>query len=363
MNLPVYDERRGAFARLRGRRVLIYWPHGLGDFVHLSYILPLVEPSNTYFITRFGDDYVHLYDGCEIATPIYSGIAKPQDGSALHARHLGINFKRIRNAPMEVEVPEPLHGRIEAAGIDTLLYTDYPEHEGRLGFPFHTKARALARDLVSAERLASLPLDRPLVSALPLATTRETTALVEERLRSYVGAAERLIVVAPGGHTTPQKTWPESEVEAFADAMLAATPKTRTVTIDERTSKQIGRDPALAATTQDLFGDCAIPFAQMLIALLRACDAFVGVAAGPLHTALAIGGRPIVGIWLAHYPDWYDENTEGAIHLVGPYALKKRLDRRKATATLPLRLRARTVDFRNRLPGARDAILALESLM
>ena len=41
--MPVYDERRHVFARVHGERVLIYWPHGFGDFVHFGYVLPLLE--------------------------------------------------------------------------------------------------------------------------------------------------------------------------------------------------------------------------------------------------------------------------------------------------------------------------------
>jgi len=150
VELPVYDERGGAFARLRDRRVLIYWPHGFGDFVHLSYIVPLLEPSNAYYLTRFGDDFVHLYDEGEVVTPMYSGARAIGDGSAFGTPHLGIRFKKIRNRPMTFAVPEPLRSRIGEARIDTVLYTDYPEYEGKLAFPYHTKARALAKNRNSA---------------------------------------------------------------------------------------------------------------------------------------------------------------------------------------------------------------------
>ena len=36
-------EDRGRFAALRDARVLIYWPHGLGDWVHFGAIAPLLE--------------------------------------------------------------------------------------------------------------------------------------------------------------------------------------------------------------------------------------------------------------------------------------------------------------------------------
>lgn len=362
MKLPVYDERHGAFAKLRNRRVLIYWPHGLGDFVHLSYVLPLLEPSNTYYITRFGDDYSHLYDTSDIATPLSTTITRPRDRGNSGPPHLGIDFKRIRNAEMDAVFPEPLQSSVKNAQIDAVLYTDYPEREGRLAFPFHTKARALAKDLVAFDRLATLPLHDKLQSALPFAVSPETAVLVEERVRTYVGSGERFTVVASGGHTFPEKTLPEAQVAALAYAIQSRDPKSRVITVDERTSTEIGRDPNLAATTQDIFGDLPIPFSEKLTALLRVSDAFIGVVSGPLHMALAIGGRPTVGIWLAHHPDWYDEPNQESIHLLGPIAVQRNLARRKATTSLPQNMRARTVDFPDRTPGAIDIVNLLDML-
>lgn len=360
MELPVYDERGGAFARLQNRRVLIYWPHGLGDFVHFSYVAPLLEPSNTYYLTRFGDDFVHLYDEDEIVKPLYSGARTIGDGSALEARHLGVNFKKIRNREMRLTVPEPLRSRMQDAQIDTVLYTDYPEYEGKLAFPFHTKARALARNLVVPERLAAFDLNAPLRSSLKFIAPAQNAALVEERLRRYVAPDERLVVVAAGGHTNLKKIWPEEEVQKFARLLRSHDSRARVITIDESASGAIGREPGLAPTTQDLFGDLDVPFAHLLLALLRASDAFVGVASGPLHTVLAMGGRPVVGIWLAHFPDWYDEPRADSIHLAGPYIYAKNLDRRKATVTKPPELRARVIPFPRTAPAAADALEALK---
>jgi hypothetical protein len=362
VRLPVFDERGGAFARLRNRRVLLYWPHGLGDLVHLGYVAPLLDPTNTYFITRFGDDFVHLYDGCENVTPLYSGVRAIDDGGSLGARHLGIDFKKIRNREMTLVVPEPLRARIAEARIDAVLYTDYPEREGKTAFPFQTKARALAQELVSRERLAESGLDAPLRSALTLAAPADVTALVEERLRTFVAPEERLIVLSPGGHSALRKVWPEAEVQSFAEHMRARDSRNRVLTIDERSAAESGRDRELAPTTHDLFAGIEAPFAHVLLALIRASDAFAGVPSGPLHAALAAGGRPVVGIWLAHHPDWYDEPCRESIHLVGPYVYAKRFERRNATITRPERFHTRVVPFPHRTPQASDVAQAFELL-
>ena len=75
-------EDRGRFAALRPRAVLIYWPHGLAIGYILAAIAPLLEPSNVYAITRFGDDYVSIMEGSSPVAPLFSGARAPSDGSA-----------------------------------------------------------------------------------------------------------------------------------------------------------------------------------------------------------------------------------------------------------------------------------------
>src|SRR5579862_1404968 len=76
------------FAQLSDARVLIYWPHGLGDWTHLGAIVPLLDPSNSYAVTRFGDDYVSLMEGNRLLTPLFSGVRAPGDGGDRGAKHL-----------------------------------------------------------------------------------------------------------------------------------------------------------------------------------------------------------------------------------------------------------------------------------
>jgi hypothetical protein len=357
--LPVYDEHRGGFAALTGRRVLIYWPHGLGDFVHLAYVLPLLEPSNEYFLTRFGDDFVHLYDTAAIAHPIYSGERRIGAGSP---PHFGVNFKKIRNRVERLTIPEPLRSRIESARIDTVLYTDYPEKTGRVAYPFHTKARYIIGKLVAPERLAQFDLSQPLQPGIPFTAPDASRRLVEDRLRAAVEPGDRLYLISPGGHTQLDKIWPEASVAEFARLVRARDARARVVVIDERTSDAIGREPGLAPTTADLFAGLDVPFAHLLTTLIRASHAYAGVSSGPLHCAIAIGGRPTAGIWLAHWPEYYDEPSE-AVHLVGPNVYRKKLDQRIGAYTKKQApaLRYRIVPFRERMPAAADVLDALDS--
>jgi hypothetical protein len=56
---------------------------------------------------------------------------------------------------------------------------------------------------------------------------------------------------------------------------------------------------------------------------------------------LARGGVPVIGLWVAHHPDWYDEPNVNAIHVVGRYVRDRGFDRRVATTSKPASLRHR----------------------
>lgn len=363
MEMPVCSDDGRAFGAVTNRRVLIYWPHGFGDFVHLSLVVPLLEPSNEYYLTRFGDDFVHLYDGGERVHPLFSGTRALGTGAELGARpHFGLDLDHPPDGMTRLDVPEPLRSRIEEHGIETMLVCRYPEMTGRTPYPWQTKARYLASRIVAPQRFASIDLSQPLRSSLAFRAPSKAAERIETRLREFVPFGARLYVLSAGGHTQSDKIWLESEVAAFASEVRRRDERARVVTVDERGSATIGRESGLAPTTTDLFGDLDLPFAPVLVTLVRAAHAYVGVASGPLHAAIAMGGRPTVGIWLAHWPEYYDEPSPEAIHLVGPAGYRRGLDRRVGARTkadagvLPYRIEA----FRTRPPTSTDALDALE---
>jgi hypothetical protein len=363
LELPVYSDDGRRFGSVTNRRVLIYWPHGFGDFVHLSLVVPLLEPTNQYYLTRFGDDFVHLYDEGERVLPLFSGTRAPGDGSGLGARpHFGLDLDHPPDGVTALDIPEPLHSRIVEHRIDAMLVCRYPEMTGRTPYPWHTKARYLASRIVAPERFAAVDLSQPLVSSLAFRAPADATARIEARLREWVEPGTHAYILSAGGHTQVDKIWFEHEIVAFAREVRRRDPRARVVTVDERTSDAIGREHGLAPTTTDLFGDLDLPFAHVLVTLVRAAHAYAGVASGPLHAAIAMGGRPTVGIWLAHWPEYYDEPSPDAIHLVGPMVYRKGLDRRLGARTkaragvLPYRIEA----FRTRAPSSADALDAIE---
>ncbi|HEY9180141.1 MAG TPA: hypothetical protein VIO32_05440 [Candidatus Baltobacteraceae bacterium] len=334
MSVQVVDERRRHFAKLRDKNVFIYWPHGLGDWAHLALIVPFFERSNRYTVARYGDDYVALFEGNAYATPLYTGVRSISDGTDAGARHLGVPWKRINGRVRKIAA-----GRFESAferrHFDAVLYTDYPERAGRTKYPFHTKARALLRDLVDLSPAVLGALEKPLRSSISFDVDREIEHIIDDRLRGYVTPGERLALIGRGGHTSAGKNWQSDEVAALRGILDSQRPRWRALCFED----DFG----------GLFGDLDIPFALVLKVLVRRAAVLIGVPAGPLHVALGHGQIPVVGIWLAHHPDWYEETSRSALHLLGKPVFDMRYDRSTAHTSVPPALRNRTISLRERM--------------
>ena len=350
--LGAMREDRGRFAELRNARVLIYWPHGLGDWAHLGTIAPLLEQSNAYAVTRFGDDYVSMMEGNRFFEPLRSGVRRPSDGSERGATHLGVALEECNGRRVSLALPEPLDEEVLRFAPEALLWTDYPETEGRTAYPFHTKARNLARLLVRRERLQGFDLSQPLPSTIDFAVSGDVQRRVDERLARFAPPGSRIAVVSRAGVTAARKNWGDgSEFAQVAAALAQRDARWRFVSMDEEAPH-----PAVVGF-RALLGDVDEPFARVLKALLARTDLAIAVPAGPLHVAMARGGIPIVGLWLAHHPDWYDEPNPNAVHLIGRYVRERGFDRRPATTTKPPSL-AHRLEYLDTADVPADAVLA-----
>lgn len=351
-------EDRGRFASLRDARVLIYWPHGLGDWVHFGAVAPLLEPSNAYAITRFGDDYVSLMEGNPIVQPLGSGDRELSDGSAFGKAHFGLRLRDCNGGAVAIEVPAQMDDAMQRFAPSALLWTDYPETEGRTPYPFHTKARNLARLLVPPEHLAHFDLSRPLANIIDFAAPQETQQRVDERLMRLGPPGTRLAVISRSGFTAARKNWGDGlEARAFARSLRRHSADWRFISMDD---DDLGDG---SATFRALFAGIAEPFARLYKALAARIDLFVGIPAGPLHVTLARGGVPTVGLWVAHHPDWYDEPNPDAIHLVGSYVRERGFELRPASTTKPPSLAHRIVYLDAREITAENAAEAAVGLV
>jgi hypothetical protein len=350
-------EDRGRFAALHDKRVLVYWPHGLGDWVHFGAIVPLLEPTNAYAITRFGDDYVSVMEGNACVTALFSGVRSPSDGALSGRPHFGLSLRRCDGRTRALEIPPPLSTAVTRFAPEVLLWTDYPETEGRAAYPFHTKARNLMRCLIQTERLATLDLAAPLRNAIDFAAPAATQRFLDERLAQFAPPGTRLAVISRSGVTAARKNWGDgSEARAFVAAMRGRSNAWRFISMDD---EDLGEG---AAGFRALFDSVGEPFGRLFKALAARIDLFVGIPAGPLHLTLARGGVPTIGLWVAHHPDWYDEPNPAALHLVGRYVRDRGFHRRPATTTKPPALQHR-VRYLDSLGIDADAVIEATRLV
>lgn len=350
-------EDRGRFAKLTDSRVLIYWPHGFGDWVSFGAIAPALEPSNVYGITRYGDDYVSVMEGNRYAEPLFSGTLAPSNRDAAGTAHFGLRLKACSRRDVRLQLTPPLSDSVERFAPQVLLWTDYPETEGRSAYPFHTKARNLVRLLVRKERLATLDLAQPLKNSIDFAASPEVQSRVDERLATFAEPGTQLCVISQCGVTASRKNWGDgTEAREFVRVMQRDGRQWRFLSMDDT---DLGEGTAVFRA---LFGDIAEPFGRVFKAFAKRIDCFVGIPAGPLHFTLARGGVPTVGLWLAHHPDWYDEPNPDAIHLVGRHVRDLGFDRRPATTSKPAGLRHRLTYLDTQTIGAEAVVAAVREL-
>jgi hypothetical protein len=88
----------GDFKSLRDTNVLVYFPHGFGDFVQILAALPLLNATNRYWITRLGDDYTCVMEGNAVVTPVYTGFkaVMREEGRSCALRTLGAGPPDVR---------------------------------------------------------------------------------------------------------------------------------------------------------------------------------------------------------------------------------------------------------------------------
>src|SRR6185312_10485385 len=113
------------------------------------------------------------------------GVRRPGDGSERAALHFGITLEQCNGRRVSLALPEPLDEEVLRFAPEALLWTDYPETEGRTAYPFHTNARNLARLLVRRERLQGFDLSQPLPSTIDFSVAEDVQRRVDERLARF----------------------------------------------------------------------------------------------------------------------------------------------------------------------------------
>jgi hypothetical protein len=344
MRLCTHD--RGDFASVRKENVLIYWPHGFGDLVGLGYVLPLLEPSNRYWITRFGDDYLSVMDGSEYVTPVFVGgppAVLAGDGDSLRNRHLGLVYNDIDGGKRSVSLPLSIYEACRANNITTLLWTSYPETWGHRAYPYHSKARNLARYIAPRASAPVLESGIPLINGINFDIASWIVRWVEARLKNFAGfGGRKLCIIARNGYTCTGKNWghrwredlpPRQQREAeecrqFMRLLLKKDRRWIFLSMEDRLfdgDHTVRSKATNCFSYAELFGTAShdsIPFGIIMKALVKLASLSIGVPTGPFHLSMAKRDLPTVGIWIQHSPVWYDEPKECSIHLLGSEAGK-----------------------------------------
>ena len=381
----VYRSAEDGFPAVRDTAVLIYWPHGFGDWVFLSHILPLLEPSNRWFVTRFGDDNTSLYDGCASATPLYLGHNETRCGDGADFGNADFGLRTGGGGPRTLELPLGLHAQCVRHGIAAVVNIPFWEIYGKAEYPFHTKARGFLREVAAPARLAAGDLTRALPGALAWDAPGHVLAWVEARLRTWGGLepGRKLCIIARHGYTSVGKNWGHQwredlppgrqhegeECRDFIRLLRRKDPAWFFVTMEERafTGADTVRDAALGCVSYDeLFGAStasSMPFALVLKALLHFADLAVGVPTGPYHLAMAKPGLPTVGLWMEHWPAWYDEPKAESIHLVSRNLRESGALSRPGSFSRRGTLEFRTRELETRIIPGEEVLGAVEELL
>jgi hypothetical protein len=382
----ICTHERGEFQSVRNSNVLIYWPHGFGDLVQLGYILPLLDSSNQYWVTRFGDDATSLMEGNDWITPIYLGESstRAHEGEHYNNRNFGLDYKQIDGSIEKPSLPLPLYRACKQNRIDVILWSSFPEVFGRAVFPFHSKCRNLIPSLVREEARSQFRLCAPLKSSIGFEVPPWIARWVEARLASFGGFGSRkLCLISRNGYTSVGKNWGHlwredmrqnrrregEECRDFMRLMLRKNRRWMFLVMEDRlfSGDDTVRSPDLNCYSYaELFGSAgasSLPYGMLIKALLNFAELSVGVPTGPYHLSMAKTDLPTVGIWTEHMPSWYDEPKEASIHLISRNVRDQQADKRPGSFARQGELDFKLVWLDSRVITGAQVLSAVEQLL
>jgi len=381
-----FREDNEGFRSLKNSNILVYFPHGFGDWVFLSYILPFFEPTNRYWITRFGDDSAWLMEGNQWVAPLYVGVPSPHcdDGGAFAIRHFGVSYDEADGGEKEFNFPLPLYEACVKHKIDAVIQTAFGETWGGADFPYHSKARNLLRKMTSPGHLDQKVLGSALKSSISFEVEPALQRWVEAQLKSWIGLGDRkLCIIGRNGYTAVGKNWGHlwrndlppgkqregEECRDFIRLMLKRDPKWMFLIMEDRLFE--GDDTVRASDLHtfsyaELFGEVGsgnLPFGLMMKILVKVADLAVGVPAGPYHLCMAYESLPAVGVWIEHLPSWYDEPKAASIHLLSQNINHLKLMERPGSFEENGGLKFRTAWANSRIISGEEVMAAVETLL
>ena len=377
-----HDDER--FKSLRNTNVLIYWPHGVGDFVFLGYILPFLEPTNRYWVTRFSDDMLSVMEGCESIIPVYTGLITVRNGRFNGRQHFGLKYDELHGGEENLKLPLSFHKMLLENRIDTFFWTNFLETYGHSDYPFHSKARNLIRNMIPDTVSCPTRLGSPLPNCISLKVDPWLQRWVESRLATFAGFGRRkLCLVGRNGRTNLDKNWghkwredmPDGkqiegeECRDFMRLMLRKDPNWMFLSMEDRRFEgehTLKSKDLHSFTYAELFGCGAgprLPFGLVMKALINIADLAVGVPAGMLFLCLLRHDLPTIGVWIAHHPSWYHEPGQSAIHVISRNISDRNLDQRPGSFEDREGLHFNLLKVDSRIVSGEQVLNAVEKLL
>ena len=324
------DALRQGFFSLRGENVLVYWPHGIGDWVFLGLVLGLADKSNHYYVVRFGEDHLPIFENApdNIHTVCVSEKPSPPHGC--------VNFPGIWQpgwsslGTVDVSLPPSLHDLCVSKNINHVI-CDFPEVYNSGTYPFHTKARNQLRHFMNPEDpVLKAPIKNNCVSY-------DIPVDVEQRLEAYFrnetgyDKSKKLCLISRIGDSHIEKNWghmhreeTETQQESeepmeFISLLKKDDPNWMFVSFERdkftypHTLKSEDND---CFASYDIFGSKKVLFIHVLKFLLKRCDLFVGVPTGLTMMASLSEDFPSISIWLGLFPSWYEEPKQNCTYML-----------------------------------------------
>jgi hypothetical protein len=314
--------------KLKGERVLIYFPHGLGDWVMFNNIIQFLDNSNDFFITKLGDDYTSIQEG-SIIKPVYCGINNLQNLNNTEINNL--NFKHKTN----LRLTGALESLCKKHNIKYLYYEPFPE--GRTSWPYNSKPRSLVGgscDQISEEKKKLLT--SVLKNSISIEDNQFISNFVFSRLSSYTNFTygSKLVLIGRHGASQAGKNWGHlfrnekykeegDEAREFIDLCLKKNKDTFFISLEHSGLK--GKDSLTdhsknTYTYDELFGLAeshkSLPFAVVLKSLCNFASVFVGVPSGPMGVASLYENLFSINLWIGLFPCWYFEPKKNEINLI-----------------------------------------------
>jgi len=333
------DASHSEFFALRNENVLIFWPHGVGDWVFLGTVLSLADKSNNYYVARFGDHHFPIFEN---AQENIHPVCISEDPSTPR----GMNFPKLFNRDGmsgwgvgydAIALPKNLHDLCVSKNIRHVIF-DFPEVYQSGVYPFHTKARNQLRHFLSADDPV---LRTPIKNCISYDIPKDVELRLEAFFTNETGydRTKKLCLISRIGHTHVEKNWGHehrnlttTQIESeepieFISLMKKDDPNWMFVSFEgapyppphSLKSHELG-----CFSSHDLFGSKKFMFAHVLKFLLKRCDLFVGVPTGPTMMAALSEDFPSLSLWLALFPSWYEEPKQNCTYILSQNVFDQR---------------------------------------